>query len=232
MSLQKTWIFGHSARNCPIPAFNFGTRGPLVLLMGGVHGDEPEGVAAAHGLFASLLENFEEDLRVTLVPALNIDGVLDHARTNGNGVDLNRNLPTKDWTDVARAPRYAPGPQPGSEPENQAIMRYLDASQPDLIISLHSWNPVLNINGDCRGEAEVLANITGYKIDEDIGYPTPGSLGTYAGLERGTPTLTYEIERDLALNEVVRIHVPAVREALKWTARNRAARASTTWSPA
>ncbi|MBX3019131.1 MAG: DUF2817 domain-containing protein [Bdellovibrionaceae bacterium] len=224
MSLQKTWIFGETARACPIPAFDFGTKGARVLLLGGIHGDEPEGIAAAHGLLGSFLESFTANVRVTLVPAVNLDGLLDKARTNGNGVDLNRNMPTKDWTDVARAPRYSPGKAAGSEPENQAIMRYLENVKPDLIISLHSWNPVLNTNGDCRGEAEVLAKITGYKIDDDIGYPTPGSLGTYAGLERGVPTLTYEIQRDMALNEVVKIHVPAVREALKWTAANRASR--------
>lgn len=221
MSLQKTFIFGHTARNCPIPAYDFGAEGPLVLLLGGIHGDEPEGIAAANGLLGSFLESFTDRLRVTLVPCVNMDGVLDKARTNGAGVDLNRNMPTKDWTDVARAPRYFPGTAAGSEPENQALMRYLEERRPNIIISLHSWNPVLNTNGDCRGEAEVLAKITGYKIDDDIGYPTPGSLGTYAGLERGVPTLTYEIQRDMALDEVVRIHVPAVREALKWTAANR-----------
>ena len=48
-------------------------------------------------------------------------------------------------------------------------------------------------------------------------YPTPGSLGTYAGLERGYSTLTYEIERGLALDQVLAVHVPAIRECLKVT---------------
>jgi protein MpaA len=221
MSLQKFWIFGKTARQCPIPAFDFGTTGPRVLLIGGIHGDEPEGIAAANGLLESFQNSFTEKLRLTLVPAVNMDGLLDKARTNGNGVDLNRNMPTKDWTAESRAPRYFPGTAAGSEPENQALMKFMDQEKPQLIISLHSWFPVLNTNGDCRGEAEVLQKMTGYKIDDDIGYPTPGSLGTYAGLERAVPTLTYEIERDLKLDEVIRIHVPAIREALKWTAANR-----------
>lgn len=218
--MKRTWIFGETARHCPIPAFDFSNskgKGARVLILGGVHGDEPEGVTAAHGLLGSFLTSFPFDLHLTLVPALNLDGVLDKARTNGNGIDLNRNLPTKDWTMEARAPRYFPGMKPGSEPENQAIMRFLELENPHLVISLHSWFPVLNTNGDCRGEAEVLARWTGYRIDDDIGYPTPGSLGTYAGLERGIPTLTYEIERDLPLNQVIKTHVPALREALKWT---------------
>lgn len=216
---MKTWIFGRTARNCPIPAFDFGTQGPRVLILGGVHGDEPEGIACANGLLASFLEGFEYRLRLTLVPALNMDGVLDKTRTNGNGIDLNRNMPTKDWTHVSRAPRYFPGVTAGSEPENQALIRFLEKENPQLVISLHSWTPVLNTNGDCRPEAEVLKTWTGYPIDDDIGYPTPGSHGTYMGLERKHATLTYEIQRDMNLQDVIRIHVPAIREALKTTER-------------
>ncbi|MBY0385631.1 DUF2817 domain-containing protein, partial [bacterium] len=54
-----------------------------------------------------------------------------------------------------------------------------------------------------------------YKIEETIGYPTPGSLGTYAGIERNIPTLTYEIERGLSANTIISIHVPAILEGLK-----------------
>lgn len=225
-STARAWIFGHSARNCPIPAFDFGNQGPRVLILGGIHGDEPEGIAAANGLLGEFLKSFDLKIKLTLVPCVNMDGVLDKARTNGNGVDLNRNMPTKDWTSESRAPRYFPGKAAGSEPENKALIQFIDQEKPQLLISLHSWEPVLNTNGDCRGEAEVLSKITGYKIDDDIGYPTPGSLGTYAGLERTTPTLTYEIQRDLALDEVVRIHVPAVIKALEWTEKNRQAMTS------
>lgn len=214
---MKTWIFGETARQCPIPAYDFGSSGPRVLILGGVHGDEPEGVAAGFGLLRSFMEGFEYNLHLSLVPALNLDGVLDKSRTNGNGVDLNRNLPTKDWTPEARAPRYFPGTSAGSEPENRAIMSFLEKHKPQLILSLHSWFPVLNTNGDCRPEAEVIQRWTGYRIDDDIGYPTPGSLGTYAGLERHIPTLTYEIERDIPLDLAIKNHVPAIREALKIT---------------
>ena len=74
---------------------------------------------------------------------------------------------------------------------------------------------MLNVNGSCQPEAEAIRAHTGYVIEESIGYPTPGCLGTYAGLERDMPTLTYEIERGLALPEVLRVHVPAVLAALE-----------------
>ena len=147
----------------------------------------------------------------------NFDGILAHERRNANHVDLNRNLPTKDWTAEVVTERYSPGAAAGSELENQALVQYLEsAEKPVLIISLHSWKPMLNINGDCRRVAEAIGASTGYLIEESIGYPTPGCLGTYAGLERAIPTITYEIERGLDQASVLRAHVPALLHGLRF----------------
>lgn len=216
---MKVRVFGKSSLGLPLVAHEFPGDGPSVLLMGGIHGDEYEGVVAADGLLESLLQSNPYRLKITVVPRANPDGVLMRTRGNGRGVDLNRNLPTKDWSPEIKTVRYHPGPSAGSEPENRALMALLEEIKPALVISLHSWNPVLNVNGDCRAEAEVLSQATGYKIDDDIGYPTPGCLGTYAGLERGWPTLTYEIQRGQEVPEILKIHVPAVLEALKTTER-------------
>ncbi len=59
------------------------------------------------------------------------------------------------------------------------------------------------------------------KIEESIGYPTPGCLGTYCGLERDMPTLTYEIERGLSAKEIVQKHLPAILEGLKVTEKRK-----------
>ncbi len=195
-------------------SFSVNTKVPRILILGGVHGDEIEGVACARGLLDSFLQTFPFQLQITLIPEANPEGVLLKTRGNGNGVDLNRNLPTQDWSPEAATPRYNPGPSPLSENENKALVKELE-NRPHLVLSLHSWKPVLNVNGDCRPEAETLSKLTGYKIDDDIGYPTPGCLGTYTGLERGIPTLTYEIERGLPLHQVISIHVPAILEMLK-----------------
>ena len=179
-----------------------------------MHGDETEGVVCAYGLYQELSRSFPYRINLTLVPAFNLDGVLAKSRLNGNGVDLNRNLPSNDWNPKAFNDRYPPGPHANSETENQALVRYLSERKPRFVLSLHSWKPLLNINGDCQAEAQAIRALTGYVIEESIGYPTPGCLGTYAGLERDMPTLTYEIERGLAPKEVLRIHVPAVLAAL------------------
>lgn len=218
---MKSSIFGKTASGLPIPAFHFGRSGAEVLILGGVHGDEPEGVKAAWGLIDLWSQNFPLGLQATVVPTFNLDGVLAGNRLNAHGVDLNRNLPTNDWSPNVASPRYNPGPQALSEPENQALLQWLDAHRAVLVISLHSWKPLLNVNGDCVREASVIAEWTGYKIEESIGYPTPGCLGTYCGLERDIPTLTYEIERGLDTESILKIHVPALTEGLKVTEASR-----------
>mgnify|MGYP001572510557 FL=1 len=154
-------------------------------------------------------------VNLTLVPAFNLDGVVAKSRLNGNQVDLNRNLPTRDWSPQAFNERYPPGAHANSEPENQALTRWLEQVVPRFIISLHSWKPMLNVNGKCHAEADAMRALTGYEIVETIGYPTPGSLGTYAGIERDMPTLTYEIERGQSPRDVLKIHVPSCLAALK-----------------
>ena len=216
---MQTRILSRTTLGLPIIAHDFGTEfksSPKVLILGGVHGDEIEGVVCARGLLDAFLQNYPYKMQITLIPEVNPEGVLNKTRGNSNGVDLNRNLPTKDWSPEIKTPRYHPGPSPLSEKENKALVEELK-NPPVLIVSLHSWKPILNVNGECRPEAEVLAKHTGYSIDTDIGYPTPGSLGTYTGFERQIPTLTYEIERGLALNEVLKIHVPAICDMLKTT---------------
>lgn len=215
---MKVELFSTTACKLPVHSYSFGRSGPKVLILGGVHGDEQEGVAAAWGLIDHFREIFSLNLNLTIVPQFNADGILMHTRQNSRGVDLNRNLPTQDWSKQFKNARYNPGPSPKSEPENVALVNWIDLHKPSMIFSLHSWKPMLNINGKCRPEAEVIHKITGYSIEEDIGYPTPGSLGTYSGLERDIPTLTYEIERGLELGKVVSLHVPAIQEALKVTA--------------
>lgn len=211
---MESFIFGTSTLGLPIVAHRFGREGAKVLILGGVHGDEWEGVHAALGLVREWFSAFSYALQVTVVPMFNVEGVLAKTRANSRGVDLNRNLPTKDWTADVANPRYNPGPGANSEPENRALVGWLERERPSFVLSLHSWKPVLNVNGDCGLQARAIADLTGYSIAESIGYPTPGCLGTYCGLENGMPTLTYEIERGLETAKILEIHVPAILQAL------------------
>lgn len=212
---------GHSALKNPIQGFHFGAdSSPRVLILGGVHGDEVEGVALALKLIEKLLAGSFTELNVWVIPQLNIDGVLLKTRGNGNGVDLNRNLPTQDWTHEWTNPRYQPGPAALSEPENKVLVELIDSFKPQFILSLHSWKPILNVNEPaqsniCHQVAQSIAVYTSAPVEPTIGYSTPGCLGTYAGLERSIPTLTYEIERGMPLNQVLEKHLPATIAGLQ-----------------
>lgn len=216
MEKQNAFSFGETTDGLTIPAYRFGQSGPEVLIIGGVHGDEPEGITGAHGLMKAFFTGFSYKLRVTLVPCLNLDGMLRGQRKNARSVDLNRNLPTQDWSPNVAKEKYHPGEVANSESENQHLVQFIKDNDTKFIYTLHSWKPpMLNINGNCREVAEVIAKYTGYEITEDIGYPTPGSLGTYAGLERQIPTITYEFERHMDPKKIIETHVPAILESLK-----------------
>ena len=197
-------IFGTSFTGLPILAYQLGNpKKPKVLLLGGVHGDEPEGVYLTYHFLAFSLTNDIDQcpFNITMVPTFNIDGCLKQTRTNARGVDLNRNLPTEDWSPKAAAPRYSPGPHPASEPENQGLIDWLEKNQPELILSLHSWKPMINLNGN-HLMAQKLAKATGYAITDDMGYKTLGSLGTFAEQKLGIPVITFELEEHLTPQEV------------------------------
>ncbi|MBN20460.1 MAG: carboxypeptidase [Bdellovibrionaceae bacterium] len=214
-------LFGRTTQNLPIWGNSFLHQGPSILILGGVHGDETEGVIACLELQKLLFEKKDPfKLNITIVPAFNQDGVLAGTRHNANGVDLNRNLPTKDWEGTAHQKKYQPGPSPNSESENQALVQWIETHHPHFIFSLHSWKPTLNLNGECDEVAKILMKKTGYESNRDMGYPTPGCLGTYTGHERNIPTITYEIERGSSTQDIVNLHPPALMEALSFLEKN------------
>ncbi len=65
---MKTFIFGHTSLGRPILAHQFGNLGPEVLILGGVHGDETEGVTLALGLIDRLSKSFPAKLKLTIAP--------------------------------------------------------------------------------------------------------------------------------------------------------------------
>lgn len=185
-----------------------------ILLIGGVHGNETEGVAFMEGFCRefgiSTNKAFHDDIDLFLFPVLNPDGFFGFKRSNDNGVDLNRNMSTKDWQSEAIKPKYYPGPSANSEPETKALIDLLHHYSFDFIISFHSWKPMVNINGPADTFADIIAQKLGYITTRDIGYPTPGSLGTWAGWERNIPTITLEFERGMELDKVY----PFARDAI------------------
>ncbi len=184
----------------------FDDHGPWLLMLGAVHGNEVEG----EWLLSDAIEKYKNEyigknISLVVVTALNVDGWLAGSRLNARGIDLNRNLPTQDFTTTIKNPKYPPGPSACSEVENQLLVRLIDQLKPKAILSAHSFSEVqVNSNGPSEAWAQELAAITQYPVTTDIGYPTPGALGTYAGKERNIPTITLEIKRGLSKEEVLK----------------------------
>ena len=72
---MKITQVGLTENSLPIFAYHFGRAGQRVLILGGVHGDEVEGVVLAQGILSRLLRHDDLSLRLTLIPTFNLDGV-------------------------------------------------------------------------------------------------------------------------------------------------------------
>lgn len=214
---MKKEIVGYSVEKRPIELLQI-TSGPVNLLyLGGVHGDEYEGIdIVTNYLERGDWKKLEGHASLYVMPQVNPDGCHYKQRVNANKVDLNRNMPTKDWTPEVAKERYNPGPHAASEPETNVLMEVINKLQPHFILTAHSWNPMINYNGPCKGIAEHMSKFNNYVIAPYIGYPTPGSLGTWAGHERNIPTITLEIESDMDSELAWKVHGDAIQAAFEY----------------
>ncbi len=165
---------------------------PNVLVIGVFHGDEPQGNWLIRKYFS---EN--PKTKLALIPCLN----KSLTRVNSNGVDLNRNFPTKNWKLTERNEFFG-GEKPASEEETRFIINTVEKFTPDIILTLHAPFKVVNYDGDGKNIAEEISDINGYPVEGNIGYPTPGSFGTWAGVEKGIPTITLELDEEVNVEEL------------------------------
>lgn len=172
---------------------------PKILVIGVFHGDEPQG--------KFLIEKYydtHKNTNLLLLPCLNKSGYEKGTRKNVNGVDLNRNFPTKNWVLSDVNDDFYGGEFPASEEETRFIIDVIEKYSPKLILTLHAPYKVVNYDGDgdARAISEKISEIIGYPVEENIGYPTPGSFGTWAGVERNIPTITLELDEEIDLKEL------------------------------
>lgn len=177
-----------------------GADPPRVLIIGSIHGNEPEGLPAIAPLVAALQAagaNAALGASVRVIRDLNPDATVAASRTNSRGVDLNRNFPASNFS-----PAPDRGPAPLSEPESRALARELETFRPDLVIVFHSIRsgPFVNYDGPAATLAEAFVAATRrsdprWRVEPSMGYPTPGSLGTFVGIDRRIPILTVEFRR-------------------------------------
>jgi len=183
---------GRSTEGRSICARRFGHPGPAVLVFGGIHGDEPASVEALIELGHRLSGGPSPAVPVWLLPAVNPDGLARGNKNSARNVDLNRNFPALSF-ETAHAPGYFPGPGPLSEPETRVIADLVARESIAAVVAVHAPFACVNYDGPAAAWAQTVAAACGWPARADIGYPTPGSLGSWLGIDRGMPVLTLEL---------------------------------------
>ena len=183
-----------------------------ILILAAIHGDEPETTVAVSEALRCLPRG---GLQAAVILCGNPDGMARGTRGNARGVDLNRNFPTVNWrpdevyyksrANDARDIALSPGDAPASEPETRALIALIDRLQPRAVVSLHSALACVDDSGGSHLGRQ-LADRSGLPLLTEIGYPTPGSMGTWAS-ERRLNLVTLELE-DASLYTLKDRHVP------------------------
>lgn len=167
-----------------------------ILIIGVFHGDEKQGEYFINS-YLKKNKNFGKN-SLYFIPKLNPSGV----RKNLNGVDLNRNFPTKNWELGNKQSDYFGGFEPQSEYETKFLVDLIENNDFSAIITIHAPYKTVNYDGPAEILAQKISDIIGYPPSSDIGYATPGSFGTYCGKERQIPTITIEIDENEDINKL------------------------------
>lgn len=167
-----------------------------VLVFGCMHGDEPQGEYLINEYI-----KLNTDTKLMFVPCVNPDGVKAKTRVNSNGVDINRNFPTKNW-ELTEKNEFFGGNTPASEIETKFLVEIIEKYKPKFILTLHAPYKVVNYDGDALEIAEKISEIINYPVESSIGYPTLGSFGTWAGIEKNIPTITLELDEEIDVKKL------------------------------
>ncbi|HEX6640494.1 MAG TPA: murein tripeptide amidase MpaA [Thermoanaerobaculia bacterium] len=205
-------VYGTSLDGILLTVYLPESGGAEILILAAIHGDEPETTVAVSEALRCLPMG---DLRAAVILCGNPDGMVRGTRGNARGVDLNRNFPTSNWradevfyksrANDARDIALTPGSEPASEPETRALLALIERLNPRAVVSLHSALACIDDSGASHLGRQ-LADRSALPFLTEIGYPTPGSMGTWAG-ERGLNLVTLEVE-DASLYTLKDRHVP------------------------
>ncbi|MBL8122064.1 DUF2817 domain-containing protein [Candidatus Saccharibacteria bacterium] len=206
-SCRSSSTIGYSVNGRPIVAYYYGSGSTSILFTGGIHGSEPSGSYIMQDWVAHLDANAHKiptGRQVVVVPSLSPDGLAAGSRLNANGVNLDRNFPTSNWTkDIITSGGSVPGgggKSPLSEPEAQAIADLTTQLRPRLEVSFHSQGSLVGANA-CSASASVArqyAKAVGYgtmigNAEEVMGYAFTGEYEEWMCEKFGTTSILIEL---------------------------------------
>lgn len=214
----EPYVYGRSARGVALECYGPQVGPVEVLLLASMHGDESDTTVV---LSDALRAVRPEAVRNPVVLCVNPDGVMRGTRCNARGVDLNRNLPTANWSanpvyyrghgQEKQEIRLGTGKQAASEPETQALIELVDRMKPRAVVSLHA--PLACIEDpEASDLAQWISHGVGLPLVPNVGYATPGSFGTWCG-EQGITIITWELPAE-SLPVMLASHVPVLRDLI------------------
>lgn len=211
--------YGLSTKGAPLEAYLPQNESDIdILLMAGIHGDEPQGTV----LLSEALRNIlPEELHNAVIICANPDGMASGTRANSNGVDLNRNFPSKNWKSDPVYYRnkkgepqnieLSPGSSPESESETKYLVKLMEKLKPKYLIGMHAALACIE-DSEFSELSKWVAKKSKLSLVETVGYDTPGSLGSWAA-DNKTTIITYELPSE-SLNEIKRNHLSVIIDLL------------------
>jgi murein peptide amidase A len=164
-------VIGRSVNGKPITAYRVGDPAAprKGLVVGNIHGDEPEGLRVTRMIGRKWRDLKGIDLWV--IHTVNPDGLGVHRRQNAHGVDLNRNF-GKRWRRTGpRGSRYYAGRRAFTEPESRAMRALVRLLRPAVTVWYHQpFGHVIPppFGGDL-GVVRDYARLTDYTVRTPLG---------------------------------------------------------------
>ncbi len=199
---------GYSVGGRAINAYIYGNGGTTYLYTAGIHGNELSSVYTIQSWMNDLEANpgkIPANARVVVIPRVSPDGVARAGRDNNNGVNLNRNFPTHNWTSNivtgSGEQAGAGGASAGSEPETKALMNATYRYAPRFVITYHSSGYLVNSNdvgisiaaGQAYARAARYSFVPNSATTGTFGFEMTGTYEDWL-LERGIPAILIELD--------------------------------------